>query len=351
MDSLSLMYQMGLKNQAAYALPQQLQNDQQIAAQKLRADTLANDQSQAMNPLDQMFKQGQINQQGANLATTQAQLPGVVGQSQSLASQGAIDQATQDSKIDVKNSDNKNQMGVNQAQTLAREGQVASMTAQALSQFPPALHKEAAAEIMKQYGVTEDSPLYHVLGQLPPNKVAAGLSHIGDGMVKTSAEYIKSMALQESKNRNDVQTTGMNNSTSLGVANITAGARIQAAEARAQMMYNTMDINKKITYLSDAVAQGVATPAEKKELNDLKNHQRQVSAARVPTLPNRIMGAPTQIESVTAPDPDPAQPQDDPAATIQPNQLQIDHLKAHPELRDAFDAKFGKGSSTSILGK
>lgn len=349
MDSLSLMYQMGLKNQAAYALPQQLQNEQALQAQSVRGATLANDQSQAMNPLNQMYRQGEINQQGATLANTQAQLPGVVGQSQSLASQGAIDQATQQGKIDVKNSDNKNQIGVNQAQTLAREGQVASMTAQALSQFPPALHKEAAAEIMKQYGVTEDSPLYHVLAQLPPEKVAAGLSHIGDGMVKTSAEYIKSMALQESKNRNDVQTTGMNNSTSLGVARINADARVQAAEARAQLMFNTMDINKKITYLSDAVAQGVASPAEEKELNDLKNHQRQVSAARVPTLPNQMMGVPTQIESVTAPDPVSAQPQDAPAMPIP--QGAADMLKARPELRDQFEAKYGKGSAKTILGK
>lgn len=269
-SSLEMMYNMGLKNQAAYGLPQQMQSEQAMAAAKLREQQMANDQSAVMNPLNAQFKQGEINQQ-------QAQLPGLQGQAQSLAAQGQYDTQTLPNKIADGISKYASQMGENDLKKLARSGEIALKVSQMLKNYPPALHKEVAQKAFQAYG--GDPGMLQGLLQMPDAAVAKGLDAMGKGMSMASSEFLQKQSLNNDDNRSREGIARGNNATQIQVANINAEAKKQVAAERSRAVKN-MTSDQAFTYLS-----GIP---ESELTDDQREHMRKISAER---LAERAAGA------------------------------------------------------------
>jgi hypothetical protein len=286
MDSLEMMYKMGLKNTAAYNLPQQMQNDRAAAAEDLRTKQIANDQSMVMNPLNAQFRQGQIAEQGAIL-------PGQQAAARSLVSNANVDTATESARIAQRLSSLSNQMGVDGVQKMAREGAIASQAAAALKNYPPALHKEILPKLYMQYGGDPHSPLLQGFMSMPDGEIAKALATTGQGMAMASHEYLQKSALQANENNSQERIAKGNNSTSIEVAKIQAASREAAARARAAAMAKIPKTEDRIAILEEAEANGEATPQESELLRRLKNHVYNEKTLAAPATAPEVMGQET----------------------------------------------------------
>lgn len=288
MDSLQAMMQLGLKNSAAYALPQQQQQERAMGAEDLRAKQLANDNSAAMNPLNAQFRQGQINEQGA-------MLPGQQAQSQILGSQAKFDVATESQRIAQKISSMGNQIGVDGMQTMAREGQIATQAAAMLKNYPPALHKEVLKQIYTNFGGSPDSPMLKGLMQLPDDKVADAALATGKGMALASSEYFQKSTMQSDENQSQEKIARGHDATSLEVARIQAEAKKQVAAARASVIKN-LKPEDQITALS-GIPEAERTPEEQAQLTQLTQYMLSKAAAGSNQVPGQVLDKPTNQQT------------------------------------------------------
>lgn len=291
---LNTMYQNGMGPMASFFAGQSAVKDQQMADAHLRAKQMENDQSAVMNPLNAQFRQGQINQQGA-------ELPGIVGQSQSQASQGSYDTQTLVPKVAARFSQLGDQVGADGMRQMGRDGEIATQIAPVLKQFPPALHKEVATRMFQMYGGSPDSPILTGIGNVDDAHVAQSLSTVGAGMALASQDYLTKSNLEKQKLDSEKSIAQGHDAASMSNAHTMADSRVQAAEKKAQQAFDHMNMNQKMAFLSSRIASGDATDAEKSQYIDLDNRIKAQNAARVPTLPNNMTGSPTQIDSVTNP--------------------------------------------------
>lgn len=268
MGTLDLMFQNGMKASGSMALGQQLPIEQQTNQAGLQAQLLANQSNAQMNPLRAQFMQGQIDQQ-------QAQLPGMVGQSQSQVAQGQYDTDTNAQRIAGRLSDITNQIGVNGVQKMGRDGAIASQVGAALAQYPPALHKEVLPKLIEQYGGDPSSPTFQGLMRMPDGQVAKAASTLGKGMAMASADYMQKQSLEAEKNASEERRTKTQAGATVEAARIAADSRVNAAKARIEGMKSTLGTDKTIAMLESQKAQngGVLPPEYDDELNRLKVQQ------------------------------------------------------------------------------
>lgn len=305
-NNLELMFNNGMKNLGAFQMGQQQSSDREVQAQKLRqmmleaqGTELANqqsqvnlDQSKVMNPLQAQFRQGEIDAQSAGL-------PGIVGQSQTLKSQGDIAAATTSMQIAQRISSLGNQIGVDGMQKLSREGQFALSASKALAQYPPALHQEVLGKMAEAYGIDPNSGVVKTASMAPPGQAAKMLATVGQGMVMATGEYMQQSA-ENAKNRaSSEKIAGGNNATSIKVAEIGASARLQAAQLRAQQMANSLGIDKAIAQYEMQKAQsgGQLPPEDEQALQNLKTQQLQSRAAGANAVPATVLGMPTPMDN------------------------------------------------------
>lgn len=290
---LNTMYQNGMGNFASMNAGRQVGLDQARSLADLQAVQMQNDQSAIMNPLNAQFKQGQIAEQ-------QAQLPGFVGQAQTLASQGQVDQSTTSAKIAQRLSSYTNQIGSDGVQKMGREGAIASQVAAVLQNYPPALHKEVAAKAWASFGGDPNSTVLASIEHMPDGQVAQDLGTLGKGMVMASGEYLQKAALEKTKLDSEEKIAAGHDTTSTTNARIMADSRVQAASARMTTMMQHMNMDQKISYLSDLVAQGTATDGERQELADLKKQQLMKPAVGANGVAPAVMGLPTPMQNAEA---------------------------------------------------
>jgi hypothetical protein len=289
MDSLEMMYKMGLKNQAAYQLPQQMQRDQAVAAEDLRTKQLANQQSMVMNPLNAQFKQGEIDQQ-------QAQLPGLQGQAQSLAAQGQYDTQMLSSKVAAGISKNAAQIGDDGMKKLGHNGEIALKVSQMLAQYPPALHKEVAAKAFQTYG--GDPDVIQGILNMPDAAVAKGIAVMGQGMAMASSAYLQDKAKNDADNASRERVGAGNNAATIKAAQIMADSRLAAAKARASVIKN-LKPEDQITALSGIPAEE-RTPEEQAQLTQLTQYMLSKAAAGSNQVAPQVMGQQTNQQTAQA---------------------------------------------------
>lgn len=286
---LGTMYQNGMGASASLLGGSMAANAQAQDAQKLQAMQLENQQSAVMNPLNAQFKQGQINQQGA-------ELPGIQGQSASLVAKGGEDMALMSQKIAAKISSMSTQIG---ADGLAKMGQDADKMLHAASiaqQYPPAMQKQIFAKAVAAYGGDVNSPMFKGLGQLPDDKFLDAVNATGKGMVTASMKYQQESSMAKAHADSQERIAAGNNQASRDVADINGKSRLAAAQARAKAMVDSLGVDKAIAHY-EMIPPSVRTDEDNQILTSLKTQQLQKAAAGANAVGANVMDMPNQMDA------------------------------------------------------
>lgn len=289
---LSTMYQNGMGASASYMGGQMFSADQAQQAEKLKAMQLENAQSATMNPLNAQFKQGQINQQAA-------ELPGIVGQSQSLGAKGQEDVATMSAKIATKFSDMSTQIGENGMKQMASDGEKLSQASQIMKQYPPALQKQVLTKAIQQYGGNPNSPMFQGLLQAPDEMVQTAAESLGKGMALAGSKYTEASATATAHGQVQKDIAKGNNDTQIKVAEIAAKSREHAADARSKAATSHMNMDQKVAYL-ESIPTEERTPAEQSALVSIKTQLLQQRAAGANAVAPNMLGQANPLDAAAA---------------------------------------------------
>jgi len=190
------------------------------------------------NALDS-FQLGQMNAQKLQTGDLQnqqlsAQLPGIVGQSQSLAAKGQVDQQTLPQAIDMIKSQTLSKMSDNDAKmTTNMGGQIAQFGAM-LDSIPAPARAAAVAQFASKFNMPPDSPLMKGILATDPEKLPEAVKAIGTNMVQLSSDYIKNAGMLNIKGNNAVNAATVGANARRDVAGINAGSRLEVADLNNQ---------------------------------------------------------------------------------------------------------------------
>lgn len=282
---LSTMYQNGAGSVASFYGGQQASADQAQQAEKLKAMQLENAQSAAMNPLNAQFKQGQINQQAA-------ELPGIMGQSQSLGAKGSEDMQLLSAKVASQFSKMSTQMSDDGAKQMSQDAEKLTQAAQVMKQYPPSMQKQVLSKFVQQYGGNVNTPMFQGLMQAPDEMIQPATEALGNGMAMAGTKFIQDSATASAHGQVQKDVAAGNNATEIRKAEIAAQSRVQAAESRSKAAMNHMNVDQKIAYLGSIPAEE-RTPAEQASLVEFKTQKLQERAAGATAV------APTMLDQKT----------------------------------------------------
>jgi hypothetical protein len=187
MADLGQMYNHGMNGLASLYGGQMMAQEQASNEEKLKAMQMENQQAAVMNPLNAQFRQGQINEQ-------QAQLPGLQGVSQSHAAQGQYDSATIAAKIADGISKHAANMGANGLEQLKSDAEKLNYAVEAVKNVPVPQQKQALAKAISAYGGDPNSPMLSGLFQAPDDQFVTVAKGLSDGMAMASSGSKQNMA-------------------------------------------------------------------------------------------------------------------------------------------------------------
>lgn len=281
---LATMYQNGMGPVASFMGGQMASQAQAQDAEKLKAMQLENAHSAMMNPLNAQFRQGEIARQGA-------ELPGIAGNSQSLAAKGSEDTTLLPVKIASRISQMATQIGADGMQQMSQDAEKLSQAAQIMKQYPPAMQKQVLAKFFEQYGGNLNSP------------AVKGLMQASDDMIQPAAEALaKGIALAGSKYQQDATTHAAtaasnekihagNNAATIEAAKIAAASREAAAKTRASMM-KYMNSDQALQALT-AIPKDERTQAENERILEISQQRIAERTASASGVAPTVMGQDT----------------------------------------------------------
>lgn len=222
------------------------------ATQTMRQDDLNNDKTladimkmrQAYQQQDQMNPMLLDQQRLAN-QTTQAQLPGVVGNSQSLAARGQVDQAGVPDNIATNASNSRLKLDSNRVEMMQNYGQKMSLLGATMQNQPAVVRAAMMHEQLPKMGIDPDSEDGKYVMSMTPEQLAL----TGKQMSLVAAKHQQEMDKEQSQRASAERVAAGNNATSIRVAEIGANAKITAAQAK-QAAYAEKDPVAKMTKLS-----------------------------------------------------------------------------------------------------
>lgn len=293
MSDVNSLYANGAGSLASLFAGQNQASSQAQAAANLAYTQQQTAHNSAMSPLEQQFKQAQ-------LAQSQAQLPGIVGQSKSAAAQGEEDTQLLASKVATKLDAYKTQLGDNGMKRLADDGERLLQVSKIIEQYPPNMRKQAFQEAIKGYGGTADSPMIQGLLQAPDGEFLKAVDVVGQGMAMSGRKYLQESALKYSENQSQERVNTANNTSREKIAMAQIEGKLQVAEKKASTAMQYMSPDKRFTWLN-AIPEDQLTEDQRTEKNRLLKFILSAKAAGANgTTAQLLQGADIQTQQQTA---------------------------------------------------
>lgn len=197
-------------------------------------DFLYSPNSQWYNARQNMIQDDLRNQQ-ADLSnqTSAAALPGIIGQSQSLAAKGQLDSANMPDKIKAQQQELLSKMDEGQAKQLAAMGNKMGQIGGLLENVPPVLRQQYMQQVSQKFGLSGMPDLSNV----PQEELPATLQKMGKSMALATESWYQKQAELEQQEKASTERQ-----------KIASEGTVKAAQARA-----------------DATTQNAATAAESRK--------------------------------------------------------------------------------------
>lgn len=341
---LQTMFNNGMGSMAAIQIGNQQAEEQQKAAaaaqmqqQLLQEQQLKNQQTQAMNPLDQMFRRGQVDQQAATL-------PGIQAQSRSAQSQAAVDEATQASKIAASISESADKLGTNGMKSIQRGATIARQSAALLRTIPVPARQAALTDMLGQYGNDPNTSFMKAFIELPPDKMPDMIDQVGQGMAMASDNYITEISKQKMVNESHERASKYSSDNSLAGVKYSADARERmaqtAAAARQAMATNKPTKPEDVVGAMLKIPAEERTPQENQILQSAQAHVYSKAAAGANPLAGQMLGmdTPQSIAARGGQQVSPVPPASKPAAPA--GLKQVGTSQGRPVYEDAQGNRF-----------
>jgi len=257
---------------------------------------LANQHSAAMNPMLQQ-------QQGLQNQTMQAQLPGVVGTSQTLAARGSIDQQMAPMRMQAEQQELLSKASKEQLEDSARMGEKLLQIGSMLEQIQGPGQKSAALPMIAQkYGLAPDDPILKALMQQTggdESKIAPLFIKAGTAVTQTTGKLIAERAKLATEQQGQTERNAQDNQARIESARIAAESRISVAEINAmsaqQRAVMKESLQQRVRVLGQKMAERQATEAEKTEYQSALHTLMLLNTVRADDTAPQVMqgGTPT----------------------------------------------------------
>lgn len=226
----------------------------QLTAQKEREAILKaqeeNRQAQIMNPLNALYRQGEVNKQGA-------ELPGVQAKSRLEGINADIAGETKASTVGKTNSDNDLAVQGNKLKEMATRQQMANqIVSQIMAQGP------VAGEAYRRQLEAQNPEVARMLGGIPTNQLQAAQAHANEWLNKQTAAYQQAMATAQMQKDSHIQG-----------ARISANALLEGK--RMDIDAGKFDKKGSLSIAVDDRLYKAKTPIEKAEILESAYHAAQ----------------------------------------------------------------------------
>lgn len=307
----------------------------------------------------------EMEQMGLQNKTTNAQLPGIEADSTLKGVNARVAKAGEQDTIE------SNSMEAKRKAVSAAFNHLAPFLDVLETKAPPERHL-TVDEIWKNAGMPDSmrGALTKKIAQIPADKLPQALRQINDNMLRNTPQYAQAYDTTSLQTDASIINNAADNRTNIRVAEINNEGRVRAAQEAAQRRMMTAEqriaaartAKERHAALIDAAVvadQSGDTEAASRYLQRAEAIRPQAEAELSQTQPQPgkvdvggTTGLPTHpSKSIAPPSASGPKPGSDkpPSQTIP--QGAIDKLKQNPQLREAFDQKYGAGAAAKVLGK
>lgn len=161
----------------------------------LPSDQLSGAGNAYANTLQGQFDSQNVQSESLQNQTTAAQLPGVVGNSQSLAAKGQLDASNLPNAIAEAKSNTLAKMSDNDAKMMTNMGGQISQFGAILNNIPAPARGAALTQFASKFNMDANSPLIKGLLEADPDKLPDVVKSMGGSMIQLSQDYVKQSGL------------------------------------------------------------------------------------------------------------------------------------------------------------